>query len=125
MRFAESDVRRNCINNVTISDEVKNGIDADLIIIPVIQPQSVLGPNTLASAGACFLNGGADKRPILGIVNVGSVYNFSKFDSEPESITLFFHELTHVLGFSPFLWPHFLTQPEVKTFFQDGKKLTR
>lgn len=59
------------------------------------------------------------------MVNVRSVYNFSKFDSEPESITLFFHELTHVLGFSPFLWPHFLTQPVVKTFFQDGKKIDK
>ena len=123
LRFEEEDVRKYCIPNVTLSEEVKKGIEADLIVIPVIRSQKDLGPGVIASARACFVNYHSDNRPILGLVNVGSEYNFTKYDAITSSIDSLFHEVTHILVFSPVLWPYFLTQPVTKTFYKDGKQI--
>ena len=108
-----------CNSNFTYSQEYSDGIDADIIIVPYVVSQDYLGEGTIASAGACAI-AITSKRPILGLVNLGSGYDFSLPNSIYYLQQILLHELTHVLVFMPGLFSYFPDQPAYKQITWNG-----
>ena len=74
---------------------------SDLVIFPTFD--STLATNVLAAAGMCmYLT--ESIRPIYGVLLINPNLSFSKRNTNLYMKNLFFHELTHVLVFSPELF---------------------
>ena len=73
----------------------------DLIIFPSFD--STLGSSTLAAAGMCMYIS-ENYRPIFGVMLINPNLSFNKKNTKLYMKTLFFHELTHVLVFTPELF---------------------
>ena len=86
---------------------------ADIVLIPVILPQSKLGENVLAAAGACLITTDATKRPIAGMLLLGEGYDFSNDNADEYLHMLLLHEITHVLVFDNSLFPYYYTNKQV------------
>lgn len=99
-----------CNSNFTYSDIYSKGLDTDIIIVPYVVSQDYLGEGTIASAGACGV-ALPSHRPILGLVNLGSAYDFSLPNSIYYLQQILLHELTHALVFMPVLFNYFPNQP--------------
>ena len=80
-----------------ISDAVKTGVAADVIIFPLFNDDLPNGVEAAASAMYYLPNG----RPYAGVVMLNKRnYDFQKNNAQDYLIMLLFHELTHVLVFS-------------------------
>ena len=85
-------------------------VDADIVIFPVILSQSQLGESVIAAASACFIDA-RTRRPIAGILFLGSSYDFSRANSNQYLEMVLLHEITHILAFSSVLFEFFPNQP--------------
>ena len=94
--FEPSDVQ-NLLKNAS-------SINADLYLIPYI---SYLGAGVDAAAYGMFFDRDS-KRPVLGAIELSLYYNFGQKNSEKFLAMLLLHEITHILGFSDYLFPFFL-----------------
>ena len=108
-----------CNSNFIYTDIYSQGVDADIIIVPYVVSQEYLGEGTIASAGACGVLQ-EKNRPILGLVYLGSTYDFSTENSIYYLQHVLLHELTHVLVFSPTLFSLFKKQPSYELIKWDG-----
>ena len=89
-----------------ISDAVKTGVEADIIIFPVFSDKLVDG---IEAAASPMYTLPSNKRPFAGVVMLNKKnYDFAKFNSENYLVMLLFHELSHVLAFSDSLFPTFV-----------------
>ena len=84
---------------------INKTIEGDLILIPKIY---VIGEGVDAAAYAMTISS-LNYRPIIGVVLLGNHYNFNKINSQSFLIMLLLHEITHVLGFSEYLYNYFQT----------------
>ena len=71
---------------------------SDLVIFPAFDP--TLSSNILAAAGMCMYIT-ENIRPVFGVLVINPNLSFSKKNTDLYMKNLFFHELTHVLVFSP------------------------
>ena len=76
-------------------------IENDLIIFPIFD--NTLANNVLAAAGMCMYLTESYK-PIMGLLLINPSLSFTKKNTELYMKNLFFHELTHVLVFTPDLF---------------------
>ena len=81
-----------------------NGVDFDIVLIPIIDPD--LGDGVDAAASACYLDG-EDHRPVIGYVLLNQNYVYQKRNAQEFLTMLLLHEITHVLVFSNFLFNYF------------------
>ena len=86
-------------------------IDADLILIPKVY---YMGSNIDAAAYPIALNN-YDYRPICGGILLGFHYDFSQLNAQRYLIMLLLHEITHILGFSNYLYDYFQTPYNLTT----------
>lgn len=77
LAFTQEELSISCYEHLVASREVRNGIETDMLIIPIIVKEEVLGKGNVAAAGACG-NETEEYRPILGIVFLGEKIDFSK-----------------------------------------------
>ena len=88
-----------------ISDAVKAGVPADIIIFPLFFDGLGVGVEAAATPMHTLVNG----RPCSGVVMLNKKnYNFQKNNAKDYLIMLLFHELTHVLVFSDKLFTNFV-----------------
>ena len=71
----------------------------DLYIFVRFESKNVLGDNTLASAGAAYLDKKSG-RPLIGLVNINKDTDYTKEKSKEYFESIIIHEFTHILGFS-------------------------
>ena len=96
--ISEDDIKYSCE-----IDNIGNGFQnyflfSDLVIFPTFDP--TLSTSTLAAAGMCmYLT--ENNKPIFGVLLINPNLSFSKKNTDLYMKNLFFHELTHVLMFSP------------------------
>ena len=96
--ISEDDIKYSCE-----IDNIGNGFQnyflfSDLVIFPTFDP--TLSTSTLAAAGMCmYLT--ENNKPIYGVLLINPNLSFSKKNTDLYMKNLFFHELTHVLMFSP------------------------
>ena len=96
--ITEDDIKYSCE-----IDNIGNGFQnyflfSDLVIFPTFDP--TLSTSTLAAAGMCmYLT--ENNKPIFGVLLINPNLSFSKKNTDLYMKNLFFHELTHVLMFSP------------------------
>lgn len=94
--------------NISIGEEVKNGVDTDLVIFPFFD-HDLLSTKTEAYATACILCS-VDKRPCAGFIGFSPKINNEKPNWKSYYSMLTLHELSHVLVFHPMLF-NFFTNP--------------
>ena len=83
---------------------IKNGVDYDIILIPIIDP--TLQDGVDAAASACFLSS-LDNRPIMGYVLLNQNYSYEKTNAQEFLTMLLLHEITHILVFSENLYEYY------------------
>ena len=115
-----------CDSNLILSQQLREGVIADLILLPIVVTESTLGVGVIASAGACLSAYDKDNRPVAGIVYLGANYDFSKENSDTFMAEILFHEITHVLVFSPILFNNFPddSKPVTEVVEWNGQKRT-
>ena len=102
-----------CSSKITKYDSsIKNGVDYDIILIPIIDPNLEDGVD--AAASACFLEPSTN-RPIMGYVLLNKNYAYTKINAQEFLTMLLLHEITHVLVFSDDLYEHFQYSGDVTT----------
>jgi len=79
--------------------------DADVILVPLID--SSLGYSVDAAAYPAFLDH-KTFRPILGVILLGTNYNFTRRNSQRFMGMLLLHEISHILGFNNNLFDYFI-----------------
>lgn len=116
--FSEIDY---CNPYLELKEEYKTGINADIVIFPIVRSQEDLGEGVIASARACYVQNGVN-RTIAGTVYLGAEYDSTKINADKYFQTILFHELTHVLGFSNSLFHYFSpsSQPITKRTTVNG-----
>ena len=98
LNIDEDDIKYSCELD-SIGSNFKNYfVYYDLVIFPTFDP--TLATNTLAAAGMCMYLTGI-MRPIFGVLLINPNLSFSKKNTDLYMKNLFFHELSHVLVFSP------------------------
>ena len=80
---------------------VKEGVDNDVILYPIIDKN--LEEGVTAAAISCFLDE-EDNRPIMGYVVLRSNYSYKKKNAKEYLIMLLLHEITHILVFDDYLY---------------------
>ena len=115
-----------CDSNLILSQEMKEGVSADLVLLPIVVSESTLGVGVIAAAGACLSAPTKDNRPVVGIVYLGANYDFSQENSDTYMAEILFHEITHVLVFSPNLFDYFPedSKPVTEIVEWNGQKRT-
>ena len=94
-----------CSRRITRYDQsIVNGVDYDIILIPIIDP--TLEDGVDAAASACFLSS-SDNRPIMGYVLLNRNYSYKKTNAQQFLTMLLLHEITHVLVFSDDLYSYY------------------
>jgi hypothetical protein len=97
-----------CDSRVTISKDLKNnGVDADLVIFPFIDPETEDG--TEAYGASCVL-ATRNNRPVAGIIAFSQGLSKYRENWMQFYTGLAFHELAHVLLFNPFLYDLFIDE---------------
>ena len=101
LSIGEDDIKYSCdVDNIG-SGYQSYFLFSDLVIFPTFD--STLATNVLAAAGMCmYLT--ESIRPIYGVLLINPNLSFSKRNTNLYMKNLFFHELTHVLVFSPELF---------------------
>ena len=94
------------------NEQIKSGVDNDIILIPVID--KTLDIVVQAAASACFLNG-EDSRPIMGYILINPTLGYKIKNSKEYFALLFLHEITHILVFSDALFNYYLYSRPVTT----------
>ena len=114
LSISEDDIKYSCdVDNIG-SGYQNYFLFSDLVIFPTFD--STLATNVLAAAGMCmYLTGSI--RPIFGVLLINPNLSFSKRNTNLYMKNLFFHELTHVLVFSP---EHFSNLGMMTTRIFDG-----
>ena len=85
-----------------LSPDIENSLHThDLLIFPMINMELEEEEEVLAQAWACLT---LNKRPIIGIVEINSHFSLTKIDSDYYMKYLLLHELSHILGFSYYLF---------------------
>ena len=123
-KFEDDTILKKCDSSIITSSTLKNGVVADMVIIPLIVPQEQLGENVIAAAGACAFANKLNNRPAVGVVYLGSKISFDKDNSMVYASHILLHELTHALVFSPILFSYFPSQHEYKNVIWQGQKKT-
>ena len=95
-----------CNSHLELTEDYKTGINADIVIFPIVRTGKDLGSGVIASAKSCYLHSGTN-RTIAGTVYIKSDNDFTKKNSDKYLQTILLHELTHVLGFSSSLFEYF------------------
>jgi hypothetical protein len=101
LSIGEDDIKYSCdVDNIG-SGYQSYFLFSDLVIFPTFD--STLATNVLAAAGMCmYLT--ESIRPIYGVLLINPNLSFSRRNTNLYMKNLFFHELTHVLVFSPELF---------------------
>ena len=81
--------------NATNNDITSKTLDIDLVIFGRFEDVEGL---TLAYAGARYLN--SEGRPIVGVVTINKLVDYSKRSSKEYLQSIIIHEFTHILGFN-------------------------
>ena len=97
----ENTIKQSCDIDYLGSGYENYLIENDLVIFPTFD--STLASNVLAAAGMCMYLS-ANHKPLMGIVLINPNLSFTKKNTELYMKNLFFHELTHVLVFTPELF---------------------
>ncbi|MGL4948233.1 MAG: leishmanolysin-related zinc metalloendopeptidase, partial [Mycoplasma sp.] len=105
-------------DNLIFSEEVTNGVDADIIIYPIIKE---LNNGVIASARFCHLSS-VDWRPISGVVYLQPNYDMERQNAKEYLHYVFLHEITHIWVFSKTLFGYFKRQPVSKSVTVNGVK---
>ena len=107
-RFTDEQILNIGINNwnktVIGNYSYKNGntfltLDIDLVIFVRFGNKSEMGENTLASAGAYYIDND-DGHPLVGLATINREVNYTKIKSKEYFESIIIHEFTHILGFS-------------------------
>lgn len=101
--------------------EIREGIDNDIIIFPIID--RYLDDGVDAAASGCFLNK-EDYRPIMGYVLLRKDYSFTKLNAKEYFIMLLLHEITHILVFDNFLYDYYIYRNITTTKIINGVNRT-
>ncbi len=96
---------RSCDQNIQISNLVKTGIDADLVIFPFFD-STLSNTSTEAYATACIISS-IDSRPVAGLIGISPKFSVLKKNWELYYTNLALHELSHVIVFNPNLFEFF------------------
>lgn len=96
---------KSCDSSVTVSSQVQEGIDTDLVIFPFMDP-NLTNTAVEAYATACVIST-YDNRPISGLIGFSPTFSTQKDNWLPYFRNLALHELTHVLVFNPNLFEFF------------------
>ena len=89
----------------------EQGVDADIIVFPLIDMLSDTGAEAFASSCVNDLRTG---KPIAGFISFTKNFNNRKLNWLEYNTYLAFHEMTHILIFNEILW----------TFFKDSNGIT-
>jgi hypothetical protein len=90
---------------ITVYDQsIKNGVDKDIILVPIID--RTLPDGVDAAASVCYLSP-SDQRPIMGYISLNDNYNYNKVNAQKFLTMLLIHEISHVLVFSDGLYDYF------------------
>ena len=92
---------------IPLFDESSKSIfmENDLLIFPAIDEDGTIlgkGKDVLAAATPCLIL--TDSRPLAGVVYINKDLTLSKNDFDFYMKNLLFHEITHILGFHPFIF---------------------
>lgn len=98
LNIDEDDIKYSCELDSIGSNYQNYFVYYDLVIFPTFD--TTLATNTLAAAGMCMYLTGI-MRPIFGVLLINPNLSFSKKNTDLYMKNLFFHELSHVLVFSP------------------------
>lgn len=107
-----------CDETVLLSDTVrKTGVDADIIIIPMIASDESDSSSGLATEGYAYPCGydSLTKRPIIGVMAYTNITDFSKSNAYNYYNYLTLHEMSHILFMNYDLFDKFIDA--------NGKKL--
>ena len=108
-----------CQDGFGVSSELSKGINADVAIFPIVLDESELGEGVIASAGACLITE-EEKRPFVGVLNLGKSHNFSTRGYMKVFKMTLLHEISHILGFSSGLFEFFPHKDPVKKVTVNG-----
>ena len=87
-------------NKTMIGNSSAGGmLDLGIDLILMARLDDKMGNSTIASAGSRFADS-TNGRPLLGVVNINTNFEYSKINSDHAFQTTILHEFTHVLGFS-------------------------
>ena len=87
-------------NKTMIGNSSAGGmLDLGIDLILMARLDDKMGDSTIASAGSRFSDP-TNGRPLLGVVNINTNFEYSKINSDHAFQTTILHEFTHVLGFS-------------------------
>jgi hypothetical protein len=89
-----------------ISETVKNGVPADLVIFPYIE-SSFLESSTEAAATFCITDS-VTNRPLAGFIAFNPKLSFSKINSLIYIELLLLHEFNHILSFNNDLYSSYI-----------------
>jgi len=110
-----------CSQKITkYHSSITTGIDYDIVLVPIIDPNLEDGVD--AAASSCFL--GSDYRPIMGYVLLNQNYSYKKTNAQQFLTMLLLHEITHVLVFSDDLYSYFQYSDATITKTINGIKRT-
>ena len=97
--------KNNC--GIPLFDESSKSIfiQNDLLIFPAIDEDgTILGKDILAAATPCIIP--ENFRPLAGVLFINRDLTLSKKDFDFYMKNRLFHEITHILGFHPFIFAH-------------------
>ena len=116
----EGENDENYITENDVKDILGEIIVSDLILIP-----KIYGREGIDAAAYPIALSKYDDRPVCGGILLGTHYDFNKTNSHSYLIMLLLHEITHVLGFSEYLYDYFQTNSTlIKTKEINGIKRT-
>ena len=128
--FTDEQIKGFLINNWNksiIGTEMNNNrkgiLDAeiDLIIFVRFGNNKELGENTLASAGAKFLD--STGQPIIGVANINKDINYNIGNSLEYFQSTILHEFIHILGFSNYFFENYYHNVLNKTDTNNVKRV--
>jgi leishmanolysin len=93
-----------CYDALVSNYIITKGVDADVILF--IYSNNYPTDDFIARAAACFIDPGFRNQPIAGVFEINSFYYDLTYTLE-QHISLVIHELSHILGFDPELYPLF------------------
>ena len=100
----EGENDENYITENDVKDILGEIIVSDLILIP-----KIYGREGIDAAAYPIALSKYDDRPVCGGILLGTHYDFNETNSQSFLIMLLLHEITHVLGFSEYLYDYFQT----------------
>ena len=116
----EGENDENYITENDVKDILGEIIVSDLILIP-----KIYGIEGIDAAAYPIALSKYDDRPVCGGILLGTHYDFNETNSHSYLIMLLLHEITHVLGFSEYLYDYFQTNSTlIKTKEINGIKRT-